>query len=120
MNAVLKNPHFVMSGSMWSIRKPFEPFFDRAIFMTAPAEIRAERIRSRSLKRWGDRVLPGGDMYETTEGYKDYSAFAKCYDNDIVVYSKSCSGFARIFFSDNKIPMHFYGAWGFLAMRKPK
>ena len=74
---------FVLSGSMWSIRKTFEPLFDLAVFMTAPAEIRAERIRNHSLARWGSRVLPGGDIYETHEAYRDYLACAKTYDIDI-------------------------------------
>lgn len=83
MQAISENPHFVMSGSMWSIRKAFEPLFDMAVFMTAPAEIRAERLRIRSVTRWGNRVLPGGDMYESNDVYKDYLACAKSYDQDL-------------------------------------
>ena len=79
--AISHHPHFVMSGSMWSFRKVFEPHFGLAVFLTAPAEVRAERIRRRELNRWGARVLPGGDMYES-EGsiHKDYMACARSYD----------------------------------------
>lgn len=75
------HPYFVMSGSMWSFRKAFEPYFDLAVFLTAPAEVRAARIQKREQARWGARVLPGGDMYES-EGsiYKDYMACARSYD----------------------------------------
>lgn len=75
------HPHFVMSGSMWSFRKAFESYFDLAVFLTAPAEVRAERIQKRELARWGARVLPGGDMYES-EGsiHKDYMACVRSYD----------------------------------------
>lgn len=83
INAISNNPNFVMSGSMWSIRKSFEPLFNMAVFITAPAEIRAERIRNRSINRWGDRVLPGGDMYENSEVYKNYLSCARSYDKDI-------------------------------------
>lgn len=83
LQAIAGHPHFIMSGSMWSIRKTFEPLFDMAVFMTAPAEVRAERLRIRSITRWGDRVLPGGDMYENNNVYKDYLACAKSYDQDI-------------------------------------
>lgn len=83
LHDILQHPYFVMSGSMWSIRKAFEPFFDLAVFMIAPAEIRAERIRFRSIARWGARVLPGGDMYEASEVYRDYFACARRYDTDI-------------------------------------
>ena len=83
MSDISKHPHFVMSGSMWSIRKAFEPLFDLAVFMTAPAEIRAQRLRDRALVRWGSRVLPGGDMYKAHEAYRDYLACARSYDTDI-------------------------------------
>lgn len=79
--AISYHPHFVMSGSMFSFRKEFEACFELAVFLTAPAEIRAERVRKREQKRWGERVLPGGDMYER-EGapYRDYMAWARSYD----------------------------------------
>lgn len=83
MADISNHQKFVMSGSMWSIRKAFEPLFCLAVFMTAPAEIRAERIRQRSIDRWGERVLPGGDMYEASEVYKDYLSCARSYDGDI-------------------------------------
>ena len=79
--AISHHPHFVMSGSMFSFRKEFEPFFDLAVFLTAPAPVRAERIRRRELTRWGARVLPGGDLYES-EGsiHRDYMACVRSYD----------------------------------------
>ena len=83
LSEVAKHPRFVMSGSMWSIRKAFEDMFVLAVFMTAPAEICAERIRQRSIDRWGGRVLPGGDMYEASGVYRDYAACARSYDRDI-------------------------------------
>ncbi|MCL2402547.1 MAG: shikimate kinase [Oscillospiraceae bacterium] len=64
MGDISKFPHFVMAGSMNSFNAPFVPLFDLAVYHTAPAEIRAERYQSRAIARWGDRVLPGGDMYE--------------------------------------------------------
>lgn len=83
LQAISDKPNFVMSGSMWSIRKTFEPFFDMAVFLTASAKVRAERLRLRSVTRWGDRVLPGGDMYENSNVYKDYLTCARSYDQDI-------------------------------------
>ena len=73
---------FVMSGSMWSIRKAFEPMFEMAVFLTVPAEIRAERLRSREFARWGCRVLPGGDMFEANEAHRNYTALARRYETD--------------------------------------
>ncbi len=83
MQAISNTSLFVMSGSMWSLRKTFEPFFDVAVFITAPVEICAERIRLRSISQWGNRVLPGGDIYESNDINKDYLAAAKSYETDI-------------------------------------
>ncbi|MBQ2956711.1 MAG: shikimate kinase [Clostridia bacterium] len=79
--AISHHPHFVMSGSMFSFRKEFEPCFDMAVFLTASREARAERIRSRELRRWGARVLPGGDMYEAAGSiHRDYMECVRSYD----------------------------------------
>jgi len=73
MDDISQHANFVMSGNMWSIRKKFEPLFDLAVLITAPVKVRAERIRSRELAKWSDRILPGGDMYEANPIYsQDY------------------------------------------------
>jgi len=64
LNDIAQHPRFVMSGQMWSIRKSFNQFFDLGVFISVPAEVCVERCRERALARWGDRVRPGGDMYE--------------------------------------------------------
>lgn len=77
-----EHPNFVMSGSMFSIRNHFNDMFELAVFMEAPVEICAERLRIRSVSRWGNRVLPGGDMYENSSVYRDYLECAKSYYYD--------------------------------------
>ena len=37
---------------------------DALIVLHAPMEVRLQRIKEREEKRFGDRTLPGGDMYE--------------------------------------------------------
>jgi len=69
LNDIAKYPDFVLSGQMWSIRKAFEPFFSLGVFITVPKEIRVERFRSRELSRWGNRILPEGDMYKFHQEY---------------------------------------------------
>lgn len=44
-----------------------------AVLVETPRDIRLERIRARSLAVNGDRILPGGDMYESEERF-----FARC------------------------------------------
>jgi len=58
-------PHesWICSGSMDSWSEPLEPLFTHLVFLYVPSEIRAERLRAREKKLWGDRILPGGDMH---------------------------------------------------------
>lgn len=39
-------------------------FLDHIILIEVPKEIRSRRVRNRSYEKFGDRVLPGGDLYE--------------------------------------------------------
>ena len=51
-----------------------------AIFIFTSADIRIERLTKREMEDFGDRILPGGDMYEDSQiffkwarGYDDSS-----------------------------------------------
>lgn len=39
-----------------------------------PADIRMSRVRSRSFQKFGDRMLPGGDLYEQEEAFFNMAA----------------------------------------------
>jgi len=72
---IAKSQHFVLSGSLGeSDRKMYEPLFDLAVFITVPSEIRVDRLRSRTFSKFGNRVLPGGDMYEKNNNFIESSA----------------------------------------------
>ena len=42
-------------------------FLDHVILIEVPKEVRSQRVRDRSFQKFGDRVLPGGDLYETEQ-----------------------------------------------------
>ena len=79
MGDISRFPHFIMSGSMDSYNAPFVPLFDLAVLIFAPVETRVERVNARELARFGERILPGGDMFET---HKDFLAMVHRYDTD--------------------------------------
>lgn len=54
----------VLSGSLVGWGDPLVPRFTLAVRLTAPTEVRLERLRKREAARYGDRILPGGDMIE--------------------------------------------------------
>jgi adenylate kinase family enzyme len=70
---------FVASGSMISWDKPFLPYFKLAVFVKTPTQIRVERLKKRELLHFGERVLPGGDMYQN---HTEFVAWAAGYDDD--------------------------------------
>ncbi len=45
-----------------------------AIFVNTPKELRLQRVRERSLEKFGDRILPGGDLYEKEQRFFDMVA----------------------------------------------
>ena len=45
--------------------------FTSAILIDVPKEIRMKRVRDRSYQKFGDRMLPGGDLYEKEERFFD-------------------------------------------------
>ena len=40
-----------------------------AVWVDAPRETRLQRVRERSYRRFGARMLPGGDLYESEEAF---------------------------------------------------
>ena len=83
LNDIKRHPSFVISGTIFSNSTLFEPFINLAVFISTPAEVCAERVRTREHARWGKRVLPGGDMYRTTRFHgdaNDYISNAQIYE----------------------------------------
>ncbi len=48
------------------------PFFQYVILMDAPKDIRMQRVINRSFQKFGNRMLPGGDLYEKEEGFFEF------------------------------------------------
>ena len=48
--------------------------FRCAVLMEVPREIRLQRVRDRSFRKFGERMLPGGDLYEQEERFFDFAA----------------------------------------------
>lgn len=83
LRAIKVYPKFVLAGTIFDDRELFHPLLALAVFLSAPAEVCAERVRTRELARWGARVQPGGDMYKATRFHgdaADYLANARRYE----------------------------------------
>lgn len=56
--------HFVMAGSMSSFHYAFDDKFAMMVLLYVKPDIRVQRVHARSIERFGERVLEGGDLYE--------------------------------------------------------
>ena len=43
--------------------------YDYVVLIQVPRELRLERVRNRSLGKFGSRMLPGGDLFEQEEAF---------------------------------------------------
>ena len=61
---------FILSGVTMNWTEDILSRLDIAFWVRVPLEIRLQRIASREEKRFGDRVRPGGDMYEQQKDFR--------------------------------------------------
>ncbi|MDD4495501.1 MAG: AAA family ATPase, partial [Eubacteriales bacterium] len=71
---IKKHRLFVISAVTGDFGETIPQFYELAVYISAPKEIRMERIKRREIKRFGDRVLEGGDMYEQRQRFHDFVA----------------------------------------------
>lgn len=64
----------VITGSLCGWGDIFIPIFELVIFVDTPTEIRIERLKERERLQFGDRILPGGDMYENHNEFIEWAA----------------------------------------------
>ena len=55
--------NFVLASVTGDFGQDFSPCFQYAVQVAVPKEIRMKRLRERSFSQFGDRMLPGGDLY---------------------------------------------------------
>lgn len=73
-----KTDKCVITGSLCGWGDIFMLSFDLVVYIETPTDIRINRIKQRELERFGNRILPGGDMHEE---HVEFIEWAKTYDN---------------------------------------
>ena len=58
---------FVFESVKCSYDRDVTDRFDLAVLIEVPKQIRMARVRSRSYGKFGERMMPGGDLYEIEE-----------------------------------------------------
>ena len=77
MEDITAHDSWVVSGSLCGWGDVAIPLFELVVFLWVPHDVRMERLRKRELARCGERILPGGDMYEQSQ---EFLAWAASYD----------------------------------------
>ena len=71
---IQQNPRFVFSAVNGNMTAEINAYYRTVIYLEAPLEIRMRRIRQRAIEKFGERVLPGGDLYEQEERFFAFAA----------------------------------------------
>lgn len=70
-NEVKTHENFVLASVNGDYGECIYPYFQCAVLINAPKDIRLQRVRERSFRKFGSRMLPGGDLYEQEENFFD-------------------------------------------------
>ena len=82
-----KHDQIVISGSLVDWGDELIPLFTLAIRLVTDTDVRIERLRKREKEEFGDRLLPGGDMYQN---HQEFLEWAASYDTgDVNMRSKA-------------------------------
>ena len=71
---IYKHRTFVISAVTGDFGDIIPQFYELAVHLSAPHNLRMERIRQRTYDQHGKRVLKGGDMHEQTLQFLDFAA----------------------------------------------
>jgi adenylate kinase family enzyme len=74
MEDLTAQEQWVVSGSLWGWGDGAIPLFELVVFLVIPQDIRMERLCQREHERFGERIRPGGDMYEHSQAFFAWTA----------------------------------------------
>ena len=74
MDALTAHDAWVVSGSLCGWGDVAIPLFELVVFLSIPSEVRMAHLHRREHTRFGERILPGGDMYESSQAFLAWAA----------------------------------------------
>lgn len=66
---VKEHANFVFAAVKGNYGEEIIPLYNYVIIVEVPKGIRLERVRNRSYQKFGERMLPGGDLHEQEEAF---------------------------------------------------
>lgn len=77
-----RDENFILAAVRGNYSEKVAAMFTAAVFIRVPKGIRMKRVRQRAYDRFGDRVLEGGDLYESENAF--YALIEKRNDQTII------------------------------------
>lgn len=74
LEEVSRDDRFVFAAVRGNYGEAVLPYYKGAVLVEVPREVRLRRVWERSHRRFGERMLPGGDLYESEKKFYDLIA----------------------------------------------
>ena len=74
LEEVRRDDHFVFAAVRGNYGEAVLPYYKAAVLVEVPRDIRLQRVRERSYRKFGARMMPGGDLYESEKRFYDLIA----------------------------------------------
>lgn len=74
LQKIKENNNFVFASVKGDYSEQIYPFFQYVIIIEVPRDVRLQRVRERSYQKFGSRMLPEGDLYESEERFFEFVA----------------------------------------------
>ena len=71
LHEIKAHESFILASVKGDYGEAVYPFFQYIVLIDAPKDIRIQRVKNRSLQKFGNRMLLGGDLYEQEERFFD-------------------------------------------------
>lgn len=71
LHEVKTHENFILASVKGDYGEAVSSFLEYIILLVVPRDIRLQRVRNRSFQKFGNRMLPGGDLYEREESFFD-------------------------------------------------
>lgn len=68
---IMAHENFVFTSVKGDYGETILPYYKYAVLIEVPKETRLQRVKNRSFEKFGDRILPGGDLYESEKKFFD-------------------------------------------------
>ena len=86
MDDLTAHTSWVVSGSLCGWGDVASPLVELVVFLWILPDLRMQRLHHRERQRFGDRIMPGGDMYEKSQAFLDWAAAYD--DGDLTIRSR--------------------------------